>query len=160
MKVTQLGGQLYQLTMLLKQMKHEHQQNYISGSTFPRPGQSDQELVTVNGIPVEDAVEQLQLQLQEVQFCLWSDAAYVAGHLFDSYEDTYQWIVANCSPEDWQYVMDMPALYSRVRPEGQNNDVMLTEESNSSKAGYTSSAHARLSLSFKTKVPGFFGADG
>jgi hypothetical protein len=160
MKVTQLGGQLYQLTMLLKQMKHEHQQNYISGSTLPRPGQSDQELVTVNGIPVEDAVEQLQMQLQEVQFCIWSDAAYVAGRVFDSYEDTYQWIVANCSPEDWQYVMDMPALYSLVRPEGQNNDVMLTEESNSSKAGYTSSAHARLSLSFKTKVPGFFGADG
>jgi hypothetical protein len=36
---------------------------------------------------------------------------------------------------------------------------MLTEESNSSKAGYASSAQARLSLSFKTKVPGIFGAD-
>jgi hypothetical protein len=36
---------------------------------------------------------------------------------------------------------------------------MLTEESNSRKAGYASSAQARLSLSFKTKVPGIFGAD-
>jgi hypothetical protein len=34
---------------------------------------------------------------------------------------------------------------------------MLQEESNPSKAGYASSAHARLSLSFKMKVPGFFG---
>jgi hypothetical protein len=50
-------------------------------------------------------------------------------------------------------------MYIMVRPEGQNHDVMLTEESNSSKAGYASSAHARLSLSFKTKVPGVFGAD-
>jgi hypothetical protein len=36
---------------------------------------------------------------------------------------------------------------------------MLQEESNSSKAGYASSAQARLSLSFKMKVPGTFGAD-
>jgi hypothetical protein len=36
---------------------------------------------------------------------------------------------------------------------------MPTEESNSSKAGYASSSQARLSLSFKTKVPGIFGAD-
>jgi hypothetical protein len=35
---------------------------------------------------------------------------------------------------------------------------MLQEESNSTKAGYASSAPARLSLSFKMKVPGFFGA--
>jgi hypothetical protein len=67
--------------------------------------------------------------------------------------------VANCSPEDWQYVMDVPALYSLVHPDGQECDVMLTEESNSSKAGYASSAQARLSLSFITKVPGIFGAD-
>jgi hypothetical protein len=86
--------------------------------------------------------------------------ASVDGHVFESYEDTYQWVVANCSPEDWQHAMDIPALYSLVRPEGQNHDVMLTEESNSRKAGYASSAHARFSLSFKTKVPGIFGADG
>jgi hypothetical protein len=72
-----------------------------------------------NGVPVEDAVEQLQLQLQMVQSHLRSDAASVAGHVFESHEDTYQWVVANCSPEDWQYVMDMPALYSLVRPDGQ-----------------------------------------
>jgi hypothetical protein len=111
-----------------------------------------------NRVPVEDAV-QLQLQLQMVQSRLRSDVASVAGHVFESYEDTFQWVVANCSPEDWQYVMDMPALYSLVRPDGQEYDVMLTEEPNSSNAGYASSAQARLSLSFKTKVPGIFGAD-
>jgi hypothetical protein len=46
-----------------------------------------------------------------------------------------------------------------VRPEGQKYDVMLTEESNSSKAGYSSSAQASFSLSFKTKAPVYFGAD-
>jgi hypothetical protein len=146
MKVTQLGGQLYQLTMLLKQIQQEQQQTQLSASTLPGPGQPGRELVMVNGIPVEDAVEQLQLQLQMVQSRLRSDAASVTGHVCESYEDTYQWVVANCSPEDWQYVMDMSALYSLVRPEGQNHDVMLTEESNSSKVGYASSAHARFVL--------------
>jgi hypothetical protein len=55
--------------------------------------------------------------------------------------------------------MDMSELYSLVRPDGQEYDVMLTEESNSSKAGYASSAQARLSISFKTKVPGIFVED-
>jgi hypothetical protein len=104
-------------------------------------------------------VEQLQLELQVVQSRLRSDAASIGGHVFESYEDTFKWVVANCSPEDWQYVMDLPALYSLVRPDGQGYRVLLEEESNSSKAGYASSTQARLALSFKTKVPGIFGAD-
>jgi hypothetical protein len=68
-------------------------------------------------------------------------------------------VVAHCSPEDWQYVMDMPALYSLIWPDGQQHDVMLQEEKNSSKSGYASSAQAWLSLSFKMKVPGICGAD-
>jgi hypothetical protein len=95
-----------------------------------------------------------------VQSRLRSDTEYAAGHVFESYEYTYQWVVANFSPDDWQYVMDMPALYSLVRPEGQNHDVMLTDESDSSKAGYASSAHARLSVLLKTKVPGIVEACG
>jgi hypothetical protein len=74
MKVTQLGGKLYQLAMLLKQMKQEQQQNYMSASTLPGTGQPDQEPVMINGIPMEDAVEQLQLQLQVVQSRTRSDA--------------------------------------------------------------------------------------
>jgi hypothetical protein len=53
----------------------------------------------------------------------------------------------------------MPALYSLMCPYGQQYEVMLTDESNFSKAGYTSSIKARLSLSFNTKVPRIFGAD-
>jgi hypothetical protein len=79
--------------------------------------------------------------------------------VFESYEDTLAWVVVHCSPEDWQYGMDMPALYSLIRPDGQQHDVMFKEESNSSKAGYASSAQARLWLSFKMKAPGIFGAD-
>jgi hypothetical protein len=130
----------------------------LNAPTVPVSWQFDRDPVMVNGIPVEDAFEQLQLQLQIVQYHLRSDAASVAGHVFESYERTYKWVVVNCIPEDW-HVMDMPALYSMVRPEGQNHDVMLTEEYNSSKDGYASSAHARFSLSFQTKVPGFLGAD-
>jgi hypothetical protein len=114
--------------------------------------------VMVNGVPVEYAVVQLQLEIQVVQSRLRSEYASITGHVCESYEDTLTWVVAHCSPEYWQYVMDMPALYSLIRPYGQHHDVMLQEESNSSKAGYASSAQARLSLSFKMKVLGFFGA--
>jgi hypothetical protein len=124
MKVTQLGGQLYQLTMLLNQMQQEKQRNVMLPNLNGQSPSGNAPLMD-NDVPVEDAVEQLQLQLQMVQYRLRSDAASVAGHVFESYEDTYQWVVANCSPEDWQYVMDMPALYSLVRPDGQEYDVML-----------------------------------
>jgi hypothetical protein len=65
--------------------------------------------------------------------------------------------VTNCSPADWQYFLDMPALYSLVRPDGQIHDTFLKEESKSSRAGYASFNQAMLALSFKTKVPGIFG---
>jgi hypothetical protein len=158
MKVTQFGGQLYQLTMLLNHIQQEQHRN-VRVPNLNGPNPSGNAPLVANGVPVEDAVEQLQLQLQMVQSRLSYDAASVAGHVFESYEDNYQWVVANCSPEDWQYFMDMSALYSLVRPDGQEYDVMLTEESNSSKARYTYSTQARLSLSFKTKVPGIFGSD-
>jgi hypothetical protein len=94
-----------------------------------------------------------------VQYRLRSDAACVGGHTFESYEDTLKWVTANCSAEDWQYVMDMSALYSLVRPDGQEYDVLLQEQSHSSRAGFSSSTQLRLALSSKTKVPGIFGAD-
>jgi hypothetical protein len=113
----------------------------------------------VNGIPVEDAVDQLQLELHMVQSRLRLDATSVYGHNFESYEDTLKWVMAHCSADDWQYVMDIPALYSLVRPDGTAYDTLLEEESNSCKAGYAYSAQARLPLSFKTKVLGIFGGE-
>jgi hypothetical protein len=111
----------------------------------------------VNRIPVEDAVAQLQLEVQVVHSRLRSELASIGGQVFKSYEDTLKWVVTHCSPEDWQYAMDMPPLYSLVRPDGQINDTLLEEESNSNRAGCASSTQAMPALYFKTKVPGIFG---
>jgi hypothetical protein len=53
----------------------------------------------------------------------------------------------------------MPTLFILVSPYGQEYDVLLHEKSHPSRAGFASSTKARLALSFKTKVPGIFGAD-
>jgi hypothetical protein len=79
--------------------------------------------------------------------------------VLDSYEDTLKWVVANCGPDDWQIFMDMPALYSLARRDAQGYKGLLEEVSNSSKAGYSSSTQARISLSFKTKVHGIFAGE-
>jgi hypothetical protein len=97
MKVTQLGGQLYQLTMPLKQMKQEHQQKYMSALFF---------YLDQGNLPRNQSwlmVSQWRTQLSNYKcnfrWCnLASYAAYVAGHVFEYYEDIYQWVVANCSP--------------------------------------------------------------
>jgi hypothetical protein len=52
------------------------------------------------GLHIEDALLQLQIELQVVQSRLRSDAACVGGHTFESYEDTLKWVTANCSAED------------------------------------------------------------
>jgi hypothetical protein len=160
--LTQVNGQLYQLNLIMNQtqtqqdfIQHNLALQRLSGGGGPVMGP-----VMVNGVPVKYAVAQLQLEIQVVQSRLRSDSAFIAGHVFKSYEDTLAWVVAHCSPEDWQYVMDMSALYSLIRPDGQQHDVMLQEESNSSKAGYASSEQARLSLSFKMKVPGILEQTG
>jgi hypothetical protein len=101
----------------------------------------------------------LQLQIQVVRSRLSSDSASISGHVFESYEDTLDWVVAHFSSEDWQCVMDMPALNSLKLPDCQHHDVMLQEYSNYSKSGYASFAQARLSLSSKMKVPGIFLSD-
>jgi hypothetical protein len=85
MKVTQLGGQLYQLTMRLSQMQQEQQRNVMIPNLNGQNPSGNAPLMD-NGVPVEDAVEQLQLQLQMVQSRLRYDAASVAGHIFESYE--------------------------------------------------------------------------
>jgi hypothetical protein len=97
MKITQLGGQLYQLTILLNKMQQEQQRNMMIPNLNGQNPSGNAPLMA-NGVPVEDAVEQLQLQLQMVQSRLRSDADSVAGHVFESYEDTHQWVVATCSP--------------------------------------------------------------
>jgi hypothetical protein len=116
-------------------------------------------LMMPQGVPIEDAVLQLQIELQVVHSRLRSDTACVGGYTFEYYEDTLKWVIANCSAEDWQYVMDMPAFYSLVRHDGQEYGVLLQEQSHSIRAGFASSTQSRLNISFKTKAPGFFGAE-
>jgi hypothetical protein len=41
----------------------------------------------VDVVPVEDAVAQLQLEIQVVQPRLRSDSAPIVGHVFESYEE-------------------------------------------------------------------------
>jgi hypothetical protein len=53
--------------------------------------------------------------------------------------------------------MDMPALYRLVNTDGQGHTALLEEQVNSTKAGYASAKQARLSLSFQSKIPEFFG---
>jgi hypothetical protein len=86
-KVKQLGGELYQLNMILNQMQQEQQRNVMIPNLNGQ-SPSENEPLMANGVPVEDAVEQLQLQLQMVQSRLRSDAASVAGHIIESYVDT------------------------------------------------------------------------
>jgi hypothetical protein len=54
----------------------------------------------VNGVPVEYAVAQWQMEIQVVKSRLRSDSASISGHVFESYEDTLAWMVAHWSPED------------------------------------------------------------
>jgi hypothetical protein len=158
-KTNQIVGQMHTLALLLNQEQQDVQQHNLrvpNNAVLPEPSPT---LMMPQGVPIEDAVLQLKIELQVVQSRLRSDAVCVGEHTFESYEDTLTWVTANCSAEDWQYVMDMPALYSLVRPYGQAYDVLLQEKSYSRRAGFALSNQARLDLSFKTKVPGIFGAD-
>jgi hypothetical protein len=145
--------------MIFNQVQHYFQQHELAPQNLNVQGPLVGGPLMVHGVPVEDDVTELQLELQVVKSRLRSDAASIGGHVCESYEDTLRWVVAYCSPEYYQYVMAMLVIYSVVCPDGQGYRVLLEEESNSSKAGYASSTKACLVLSFKTKVPGIFGAD-
>jgi hypothetical protein len=145
---------------MLNQVQQDLQQHKISMGVGTWPdGSTRIAPIMLHGVPVEDAVEQVQIELQVVQSRSQSVAASIGGYVFGSYEVTLKWVFAHCSLEDWQYVMDLPVLYHLVRPDGQGYRVLLEEESYSIKAEYASSTKARLALAFKTKVPGIAGAD-
>jgi hypothetical protein len=56
--------------------------------------------VMVHGVPVEDDVEQLQIELQVVQSRLHSYASCIGGYTFESYEYTLKREASNCSAGD------------------------------------------------------------
>jgi hypothetical protein len=110
-KLTQVNGQLYQPTLTLNQTQQEFRQHNLASQRLPRGGGPAMGPVMVNGVPVGDAVAQLELEIQVVQSRLRSDSASIAGHVFESYEDTLAWVVAHCSTEDWQYIQFGTAIW-------------------------------------------------
>jgi hypothetical protein len=100
-RLTQVNGQLYQVTLILNQTQEEFRQHNLALPLLPGADIAGIGPVMVNCVPVEDAVAQLQLQIQGVQSRLRSDAASIAGHVLASYEDTLEWVLAHCIPEDW-----------------------------------------------------------
>jgi hypothetical protein len=89
--------------------------------------------------------------------CIKREAVAIGGITFESYDNTLKWVSHYCHKDDWKYVMDMPALYSLVKTDGQGHKELLEEQANSTKVGYASAKQARLSLSFQSKIPDFFG---
>jgi hypothetical protein len=111
-------GQLHQLALLLnhaQQGLHQHKLKVPNNAVLPEPSPN---LMMPQGVPIEDTVLQLQIEFKVVQFRLRSNTACVGGYNFESYEDTLKSVTANCSAEDCEYVIDMPAVYSLVRPDG------------------------------------------
>jgi hypothetical protein len=146
-KTIHIMVQLHQLALKLNQVQQYLQQHKLkmpNNAVMPDPSSN---LMMPQGVHIEDAVLKVHI------------TACIGDYMFESYEDTLKWVTTNCSAEDWQYVMYMPALYSLVHPDGQHYDVLLQEQSHYSRAGYASFTQARLALYIKKKVPGIFGAD-
>jgi hypothetical protein len=99
-EVEQISGHLMQLAQFLvhAQQEVQHCKSVTTGGSLPSSSSPDVPL-EVNGIPVEDAVAQLQLEVQIVQSRLQSESASIGGRVFESYEDTLKWTVTSCSPE-------------------------------------------------------------
>jgi hypothetical protein len=60
-KLTQVNGQLYQLTLILNQTQQEFRQHNLAPQRLLGGGRPVMGPVMVNGVPVEDAVAQFQL---------------------------------------------------------------------------------------------------
>jgi hypothetical protein len=65
-------------------MQQDLQQHKLRVPNLNGPGPSKSEPVVVHEITVDDAVEQIKLELQMVQSRLRSDAASINGHVFKS----------------------------------------------------------------------------
>jgi hypothetical protein len=81
---------MHTLALLLNQVHQDVQQHNLkvpNNAMLPEPSPN---LMIPQGVPIEDAVLQLQIELQVVQSRLRSDAACVGGHTFESYEDTLE----------------------------------------------------------------------
>jgi hypothetical protein len=113
----------------------------------------------VDGLPIEDYVHQMQREMYVFTSRIKIEAVTIGGITFESYDNTLKCVSQYCHKYDWEYVMDMLALNSLVKTDGQGHKALLEEQANSTKAGYASAKQARLSLSFQSKIPVFFGLE-
>jgi hypothetical protein len=128
-------------------------QGNVGTSVLPGPSEGAQ----VDDLPMEDHVRQMRRELDAFASRIKSEAVTIGGITFESYDDTLKWVSHYCHKDDWKYVMDMPALYILVKTDGQGHKTLLEEQANSTKVGCASSKQARLSLSFQSKIPNFWG---
>jgi hypothetical protein len=153
LKIEDVNTKMLQLASLLGHMQREVQVN-MGTSVLPGPNEG----VQVDGLPIEYYVRKMQRELDVFASRIKSKAVTIGGITFESYDDTFKWVSQYCHEDDWKYVMDMPALYSLVKTDVQGHKALLEEQINSTKAGYASAKQARLSLSFQSKIPDFFGS--
>jgi hypothetical protein len=152
LKFEAVNAKMLQLASLLGHMQREVQVN-IDTSVLPGPTQG----IHVDGLPIEDYVRQMRRELYVFASRIKSEAVTIGGITFESHDGTLKWVSQNCHKDDWKHVMDMPALYSLVKTDGQGHKVLLEEQANSTKVGYASAKQARLSLYFQSKIPEIFG---
>jgi hypothetical protein len=97
----QIMDQLHPLALLLNQVQQYFQQHNLkvpNNAVLPEPSPN---LMMTQGVRIEDALLQLQIEHQVVHSRLSLYTACVGGYTFESYEDTLKWVTANCSAEDW-----------------------------------------------------------
>jgi hypothetical protein len=154
-QIAEIHAKLFQLVSLVGRLQREVQANAGSG---PLPaGRHDDNALMCDGLPIADYITHMRRELDASGARIKSESVTIGGVTLESYDDTLKWVTNHFHKDDWKYAMDMPALYSLVKTDGNNLKALLEEQSHSSKAGYASSKQARLSLLFQCKIPEVFG---
>jgi hypothetical protein len=96
-------------------------QGNVGTSVLPGPSEGAQ----VDGLPMEDYVQQMRRELDVFASSIKSETVIIGGITFESYDDTLKWVSQYCHKDDWKYVMDMPALYSLAKTDGQGHTALL-----------------------------------
>jgi hypothetical protein len=94
-KTNQIIEQLHKVSLLLNQVQKDLQQHKLkvpNNAVLPEPSP---DLMMPQGVPIEDAVLKLKIELSVVQYRLRLDTECVGGYTFESYEDTLKWITDN-----------------------------------------------------------------
>jgi hypothetical protein len=154
-QIAEIHANLFQLVSLLGRLQREVQANAGSG-TLPA-GRHDDNAMMCDGLLIAYYVTHMRRELDAAGARIKSESVTIGGVTLESYDDTLKWVTNHCHKDDWKYVMDMSALYSLVKTDGNNLKALLEEQSHSSKDGYASSKQARLSLLFQCKIPEVFG---